>query len=240
LFERAPAAREALDDLREHGVEPRRVGMLVPDVARSSETHAPSTHATGLLAGTSCGGDISSVLQDMGVPDGEARFYAHEVAEGHRTLVIVNADGDYARARSVLLQHGGYDVQSRGGDLAAADNAGVRGRSIPKPVDITGRWEDVASRYEMLWQQHYGTSDATWQQLEPIYRFAWELANSARWRGKPWSEAEADVRRAWSSHSSVPWKEVAGPVHDVWEDVAEEASMGAEGGRARRIPPRGK
>jgi hypothetical protein len=32
---------------------------------------------------------------------------------------------------------------------------------------------------------------------------------------------------------------VAGPIRDVWEDVADEATTGAEGGADRRIPRQG-
>jgi hypothetical protein len=44
------------------------------------------------------------------------------------------------------------------------------------------------------------------------------------------------VRRAWQgSHDADAWDNVAGPIRDVWEDVAAEAGSIAEGGRARNI-----
>jgi hypothetical protein len=235
LFDGEPVARKAVDQLRASGVEERRVGMLVP----SPDSTKAGMDVSGLLAEAGSSG-IETVLQRMGVPEGEARFYAHEVQDSGRTLVIVDAN-DYAATRDVLLRAGGYDVQSRGGELAAADDVGAPSGTGPMPIDITHRWEDVASRYEMLWQQHYGTSDATWEQMAPVYRFAWYAANDARWRGRPWSQAEDTVRRAWQSTSgdSRDWQDVAGPIHDVWEDVAEEALMGAEGGQDRRIPRQG-
>jgi hypothetical protein len=177
----------------------------------------------------------------MGVPDGEARFYAEEAREG-RCLVVIHADGRSDEVRRVVLDHGGYDVQSRGRDLIRPGESGALGGVGPRPVDITNEWEDFRSRYEMLWQQHYGTTDATWEQMEPIYRFGWQLANRDDLRGQPWSQASRAVEREWSASSfarGMSWADAEGPLRDVWEDVAEEAATGAEGGADRRIPRQG-
>jgi hypothetical protein len=94
----------------------------------------------------------------------------------------------------------------------------------------------------MLWQQHYGTTDATWEQMEPIYRHAWELANQAGYRGRPWSEVESNIASDWQRSAyaqQLAWQDAAGPVRDVWEDVVQEAMTGAEGGADRRIPTSG-
>src|SRR5438045_9618774 len=103
-------------------------------------------------------------------------------------MLVVNADGRSDAVRQLVLQHGGYDVQSRGGDFIRGGGGGVPGGTGSRPVDVTMRWQDVGSRYEMLWQQHYGTTDATFHHLEPVYRFAWQLANDSRYRGRPWAE----------------------------------------------------
>jgi hypothetical protein len=185
--------------------------------------------------------DVGRVLVEMGVSDGEVRFYQSEVQDG-RTLVFVVVDLHRASAnvRNLLLRHGAYDVQSRGGDLARADGAGVPGRTGPRPIDTTGNWKDVASRYEMLWGQHYGTGEANWKQMEPVYRYAWHAAIEPRYRGRPWSEVEAILRADWeATQPGVAWSDVAGPIRDVWEDVAAEAALGTEGGQDRRVPRQG-
>jgi hypothetical protein len=237
LFEQESQARRAVEAVRALGVAEQQVGLLAPVKDSGSSAASPSADVSGLLALAARAGDTGSVLQTMGVPDGDARFYAQGV-QGGRTLVVVKADSEFAGAREVLLQHGGYDVQSQGGELARPEGAGVPGGTGPRPIDVTGHWQDVASRYEMLWQQHFGTSDATWEQLAPVYRHAWQAANDARYRGRPWSEVEAALRQDWQSSpaTNMSWSEVAGPVRDVWEDVAEEAAMGAEGGADRRVP----
>ena len=62
--------------------------------------------------------------------------------------------------------------------------------------------------------------------MEPVYRDAWQLANTSEYRGRPWSEVEAAVTRNWQSSelsNAYPWSSAAGPIRDVWEDVAEAA-----------------
>src|SRR5690349_6288787 len=89
LFESEPAAHKAVDQLRASGVEQGRVGMLVP---RADSTMA-QVHVSGLLADAGSS-DIGTLLLRLGVPEGEARYYAHEVQDSGRTLVAVDAS-DY-------------------------------------------------------------------------------------------------------------------------------------------------
>jgi hypothetical protein len=206
--------------LRGQGVDDRQISTFSPESAA----------------------DVHTVLLSRGSSEGERRFYMQEVEAG-RTLVIVlgtDADADSDAVRDILLRHGGYDVQSRGGELARSDGAGVPGGTGPRPIDQTGNWEDVASRYEMLWAQHYGTSEATWEQMAPAYRYAWQAANQPGYRGRPWSEVEALLQADWdATPRGLDWSTAAGPIRDVWEDVAAEAATGAEGGQDRRIPRQG-
>src|SRR5579872_6466382 len=145
VFEAAPQAHAVVQAVR-------RLGLGIDVVAPGEELDA-----TGLLSRTSSLSDqhdLSSVLVSMGVPDGEARFYAHEADDG-RTLLVVSANGRSDEVRKLVLEHGGYDVRSRGSELARASGAGVPGGTGAAPMDLTRNWVDVRSRYEMLWGQHY-------------------------------------------------------------------------------------
>jgi hypothetical protein len=211
LFEDEAQAQAAVEALRSNDISEQHVGMLSPSVGA---------------------GDVQAQLVSMDVPDGESRYYAEQVRAGH-TLLIVDADGDYQHTRELLQRYGAADVQSRGAELTQADDAGTPVGTGPRPIDVTGRWEDVISRYEMLFQQHYGTSDTTWQQMAPVYRWAWGAANDPRYRGQPFSKVEANLKESWSGPQQ--WDLVKGPIQDVWTDVADEAATGAEGGQDRRI-----
>ena len=243
VFERERQAHEAVDAVRSLGLSDANLGLV--SSGQSLSTSDPGSAGLSSMltsaAARSDRADLESVLARMGVPEGEARFYAEQAAEGH-SLVVVNADGRADEVRRLVLDHGGFDVQSRVAELIRGHGAGVSGGVGPRPIDVTDNWVDFRSRYEMLWQQHYGTTDATWEQMEPLYQYAWRLANDARYRGRPWSEVERSVRREWDASrfgQSMRWEDAAGPMRDVWEDVAEEAASGAEGGADRRIPTSG-
>jgi len=221
LFEAAAQAQEAAQALSGVGISDRSVGLLRPGATSSRDLH--------------------EMLVEKGVPEGEARFYTQESDAG-QTVLIVEAADNYAAARNVLLHHGARDVQSQGAELVRGDGVDDLDsqRTVPRPIDVTDRWDDVVSRYEMLWQQHYGTTDATWENMAPVYEWAWRAANHSRRRGQTWSDdVEAELPREWEGQPGVSaWSDVRGPIRDVWEDVAHEASLSAEGGGDRRIPSR--
>jgi hypothetical protein len=175
-------------------------------------------------------GDLASTLVSLGVPEGEARYYASEV-EASRWLVVVDAGQDYTRARDRLRELGGRDVQSQGQDLVRGPQQS--GGRAALDSDLTDRWEDVRSRYETLFEQHYGTTDTRWPEVEPVYQYAWQMANRSDLRGRAWSEAQPTLQRDWPN-----WSDVSGPIRDVWEDVAAESAT-PEGGADRRVPRQG-
>jgi hypothetical protein len=240
LFEDEARARRVIDAARDLGLSDQQFGVLTS--GQRVNASDPASGVLGRAALTEDTTDVAGVLQKIGVPDGEARFYAHEAQAGRTLLVILNADGRAEQVRKLVLDHGGFDVQSQGGEFIRGEGAGVSRGAGPRPVDVTANWEDFRSRYEMLWQQHYGTTDATWAQMEPLYEFAWRLANDTRHRGRPWSEVEGALRRDFEASTfgrGMQWDDAAGPLRDVWEDVAQEALTGAEGGADRRIPTAG-
>jgi hypothetical protein len=230
LFEVAQQAQQAVQALAALGVGGDQLGLFIPE----SVAGGGSAVASGLFNAADGSGKLGGTLRGLGVSDGETRFYIDEVESG-RALVVVDSTLEPATLHEIIARYGGYDLESRGADLARPTDAGVPGGTGPLPADVTGQWEDVASRYEMLWQQHYGTGDATWDQMAPVYRDAWYMANQPDLRGRPWSEVEQTIRRDWESSHSTTWESVAGPIFDVWEDVAEEAATPAEGGRARIV-----
>jgi hypothetical protein len=239
LFDTTARAQQALDALRRLGLADAQLGLVGPNQLTPASGDARPMLAGvadgGLLGAAAAGGDLAGVLVDLGIGDGEARYYAREVQAG-RTLVVADGSAS-AQARDVLRQHGARDARAEGRDLVRGGESadGTPGRPAPQAADVTDRWEDVRSRYETLFAQHFGTTDLSWQQAEPLYRYAWQAANAPARRGRPWSEVEAGVRRDWEAQAGrLSWSEAAGPIRDVWEDVAAEAST-AEGGAERRV-----
>ena len=72
--------------------------------------------------------------------------------------------------------------------------------------------------YRSRWQQRYGTSGGRWEEYEPSYRYGYELRNDPRYRGRGWSEVEADVQRDWTTrHPETPWERAKESVREAWE-----------------------
>lgn len=225
VFEQRGQAEQALRALRASGLDDQQMSLV--------SASASPEDLLRLGVGAAESGDLQTVLVGLGLPTGQARFYDRQVREGG-SLVVVRAGERAPEARQVLRAQGGTDVESAGAALVRAPEAGDEAAGAPPP-DLTTRWEDVASRYEMLWGQHYGAEGGEWTDYEPVYRYAWEVANRAADRGSAWETVEPSLRRDWEARGSgVPWSDVAGAVQDVWQDVADEARTGAEGGAARR------
>ena len=108
LFDGEPRARRAcralLDDFR---LADGDVGVVSP-----GQTVMPSSDVDGLLARTTSAedrNDLADVLTSLGVPTGEARFYAAEVASG-RALLVAAADARGAANGGQSYTQGAADV----------------------------------------------------------------------------------------------------------------------------------
>ncbi len=225
VFDGQAAAEAAVQALRGRGFDDAHAELV---------SNSASPEALQRLGpGTGEAGDLEAMLVGLGVPAGQARFYDRAVREGG-SLVAVAAGGQASAARDILQAHGGRDVESQGADLVRPPETADAGTGSA-PADVSTRWEDVASRYEMLWGQHYGAEDGEWSDYEPIYRYTWQVANQPAYRGRAWDAVEPSLRQAWEAQApGASWDRVAGPMQDVWQDVAEEAQTSAEGGAARR------
>lgn len=184
-------------------------------------------------ANAPAGGDLAKTLLSQGLPEGQARWYSAESDAG-RAVILISADGHTSDARAYVLAHGGYDVASQGAELAGGNQASAdTGQVAPPPRMVTRRWADVSSRYEMLFAQRFGATDATWPEYEPAYRWAWDMATSEGFAGRAWQDVATEVEKAWSdARVGLPWSDVADVMRDVWTDIAEEAGTIGEGGAA--------
>jgi len=93
LFERESSARQAVAAVQALGIGDQQVGLLAPG-ERLSASRARAADVSSFLsqaASAAESDDVASALQQLGVPDGEARFYAQSSEEG-QYLVVINAD----------------------------------------------------------------------------------------------------------------------------------------------------
>jgi hypothetical protein len=138
-------------------------------------------------------------------------------------IVTVQAGARAQEARNILQRNGAY-------------HAGTRSASVPtQPATMTGRrWEDEMTHYRTNWQQRYSTQGGSWADYEPAYQFGWEAANNPRYRGRPWTEAEPELRREWESrYPNRPWNQVTGTVREAAVTVVSPGTSYTPGTQTR-------
>jgi len=85
-------------------------------------------------AGAAAAG-LAGALIGYGIPEEEAQYY-HSEFEAGRTVVTVQADGRYDEACTILRQHGGYDMSTRG-SVAAGTSTTATGTATPGTARAT-------------------------------------------------------------------------------------------------------
>lgn len=232
VFESAPHARAAYGALRQAGVAAERIGELGAEERPHAE---PTQGLAGVVAAARLLGDRAFVLREMGLSDGSLRFYL-PLLEAGGTALLVQPRGDDLQLQRVMRENGGVDVLMPGRDLVRGSAPRGNEQPIAAPPDVTRDWAVVHSRYRTLWAEHFGAEGGEFEEVEPIYAWAWEQANRPEVRGLTWARAEETVRGAWQrGEQPISWERALPIVRDVWEDVAETAQQ-PEGGRARRVP----
>ena len=85
------------------------VALLIPGIGPVVAGGVLASALGGAAIGAAAGG-VLGALTDLG--EEEALYYENELRSG-RIIVTVHADGRAAEARSILSQHGAYDVDAR-------------------------------------------------------------------------------------------------------------------------------
>jgi hypothetical protein len=88
----------------------------------------------GILGGAAAGGLIGALVT-LGIPEREAAFYQHELAEGH-PVVIVKSTYDTEQIKKLLREHGALHVQEHFSAFNATPSLRSNGTS-PETYDPT-------------------------------------------------------------------------------------------------------
>jgi len=73
--------------------------------------------------------------------------------------------------------------------------------------------------YRSRWEQRHGTSGERWEDVEPAYRYGYDMHANPTYRGRSWSEAEPELRRDWETrYRDRPWDRFGSHVRDTWDD----------------------
>ena len=114
-------------------------------------------------------------------------------------------------------------------EIETEGNVNVGGARGATGGTSTRGWNDVSSTYRQNWESRYGTRGGRWEDYEPGYRYAYEMRNDPRYRGRRWNEVEADLRSGYSDWSRRQgyrdepnaWERFKDNVHESWEDARD-------------------
>lgn len=94
--------------------------------------------------------------------------------------------------------------------------AGSQGRTTAG----TGDWNTAMAGYRSRWQQRAGSSGGRWEDVEPSYRYGYDLRQRSDYRGRNWADVEPNVRRDWETRNpNTPWDRAKEGIRDAWENV---------------------
>jgi hypothetical protein len=121
VFDNSAMADHALEGLYNAGLGNDQI-LYSGHAARGEGFFAGIRRAfTDRQEGSAADRGILHALQDFGIPDEEARYYAHEYEVG-RAVVAVKP-GDHAQeALTILRSNGGYDYNSRPGSPSIGEH----------------------------------------------------------------------------------------------------------------------
>jgi len=77
--------------------------------------------------------------------------------------------------------------------------------------------------FRNYYQTRYANSGMAYDRYQPAYRYGYDLANDARYRGRNWNEIEPEVRRDWESRNQGPWENFKDSIQYSWDKVRGRA-----------------
>ncbi len=113
----------------------------------------------------------------------------------------------------------GGPIGAVAGAVIGAVAGGLTGKGVAEAVDPT-----VEDTY---WQKNYRTrpyaaSNVEYKTFRPAYQYGWE--SPSKFRGKQFSEVEADLARDWPSRradSNLDWNSARPAVRDAWDRASQ-------------------
>lgn len=201
----------------------------------------------GAVAGGVTGGLIGALV-DMGVPEETAQYYAEGVRRGGHLVTVRTADHMTDRAVDILNRHDPVDVNERAaqwrqsgwtgfdteaGPYQTGETAGMQDRPYQtreeemaegyRTTDMTSDYGDF-NTYDDRFRNHFQssyTTDYTYEQFQPAYRYGFDLAHDERYRDRDWQEVEPEARQRWDERNPGTWDRFKGAVRHAWEEIKD-------------------
>lgn len=152
----------------------------------------------GLSVGAGAGAAAGALLTQLGLRDRTAHAVASTLTgTAGRVLVSVSSpEPDLrAQARTLMRVQGALETHDPDDDASGTHF-------------VTG-FVDVVPHLKQHLRDLEG-SERRWKELEPRYRYGWQMANRPDFKDRGWDDAVADLQHDWERrHADLPWSEAA-------------------------------
>ncbi|MEP7284470.1 MAG: general stress protein [Chloroflexota bacterium] len=199
----------------------------------------------GAVAGGATGGLVGGLVK-TGVAPEDAEYYAEGVRRGGTLVVVHTPDSLSQRVRDILNEYHPVDINTR---LTEWQQSGWKAfdptakpytaseiktfRSTERPLDrttVNTATQTTApsaygfDRYDEDFRNHFRTnlssSGYTYDQMLPVYRYGYDLANNDRYVTSDWTTAEPEARRSWESRNpGNSWDKFKDAIRFAWDRV---------------------
>jgi hypothetical protein len=181
-------------------------GPVVPGMARNATSERGTPLNDGRQSASDdplVGGHARGATSQMGTPlnDGRQAPYTDDpvVGGGARSATIEPTAG----------AHSGHGHPSGYND----DDQVVAGMARSADADF--------DRYDSEFETHFRGSrystDYSYQDFRPAYRYGYDLARNPRYRGRAWTDFESDAQRDWDTQHPGSWERFKDAIRHGWE-----------------------
>lgn len=110
------------------------------------------------------------------------------------------------------------------------EETGNRGATATSGGTSTQRmaFDTLDPNFRTNWDSKYRSSGGSYDQMQPAYRYGYDLASDARYNGREWNDVESTVRTSWEKDRPGTWESMKDAVRYAWDHVRGRSSNSSQ------------
>lgn len=185
--------------------------------------------AAGTTAGGAVAGGIAGFLQDQGVDEQASLDYEEAVKRGGALVELnlpADEDLDSVKAEGILNKYNATNIRRGGTGTSARPIASSTMGTTGSATNMAGTTGSAVNRGDRNWEDYDADfrSDAStrfsgrkYEDVQPGYRYGYDLANDSRYKDRDWNNIENDARGGWRHEGK--WDDMKDAVRHGYERV---------------------
>lgn len=83
-------------------------------------------------------------------------------------------------------------------------------------------FDEYDTDFRSFYNTNLTNSNVTYEELQPAFKYGYQLAKNEPFRSSPWSAVEADAQKIWENKNPGTWEQNRAVVKYAWEKVRSE------------------